>query len=92
MILFLDRSTPVSYHNMHGYSGHMFKFVNKDGKFHYVQIHIRKDGGCKTYTDSEAGKIAGDNPDIGIQLLFEDIKKGNYPSWTVYVVRTQYAT
>ena len=87
MILFSDRGTPVGYHHMHGYSGHTFKFVNAEGKFHYVQIHVRKEGGCKTYTDSEAGKMAGDNPDVGLQLLFEDIEKGNYPEWEVFVVR-----
>ena len=85
MILFSDRGTPVGYHHMHGYSGHTFKFVNAEGKFHYVQVHVRKDGGCKTYTDQEAGKLSGENPDVGIQLLFEDIEKGAFPSWTVYV-------
>ena len=88
MTLFSDRGTPDGYHNMHGYSGHTFKFVNEEGKFHYVQIHVRKDGGVKTLTDEQAGKLAGENPDYGIQTLFEDIEKGNFPSWTVYVVRT----
>ncbi|KAH9919457.1 catalase [Epithele typhae] len=85
MILFSDRGTPVGYHHMHGYSGHTFKWVNEKGQFHYTQVHIRKDGGCKTYTDQEAGKMSGENPDVGIQLLFEDIEKGDFPSWTVYV-------
>ena len=55
MTLFSDRGTPDGYHNMHGYSGHTFKFVNEEGKFHYVQIHVRKDGGVKTLTDEQAG-------------------------------------
>ncbi|PIL27423.1 hypothetical protein GSI_10571 [Ganoderma sinense ZZ0214-1] len=85
MILFSDRGTPDGYHNMHGYSGHTFKFVNAEGKFHYVQIHLRKDGGFKTLTDAQAGKLAGENPDYGIQTLLEDIEAGKFPSWTVYV-------
>ena len=85
MILFSDRGTPDGYHNMHGYSGHTFKFVNKEGKFNYVQIHIRKDGGFKTLTDAQATKLAGENPEYGIESLFKDIEKGNFPSWTVYV-------
>ena len=87
MILFSDRGTPVGYHHMHGYSGHTFKFVNAEGKFHYVQIHVRKDGGFKTFDNEKAGTLAGENPDYGIQTLFEDIEAGKYPTWTVYVVR-----
>lgn len=86
MILFSDRGTPDGYHHMHGYSGHTLKFVNKDGKYTYVQIHLRKDGGAKSLTNDQAVKIAGENPEYGIQTLFEDIENGNFPSWTVYVV------
>ena len=87
MILFSDRGTPVGYHHMHGYSGHTFKFVNAEGKFSYVQIHCRVQGGFQTLDDATAGKLAGENPDYGIQTLFEDIEAGKYPTWTVYVVR-----
>jgi len=85
LILFSDRGTPDGYHHMHGYGGHTLKFVKADGSFHYVQIHFRKDGGFKTLTDSQAGKLAGENPDYGLQSLFEDIDNGKPPSWTVYV-------
>ncbi|KAF8861008.1 catalase [Acephala macrosclerotiorum] len=30
-------------------------------------------------------KIAGENPDYNVQDLFENIAKGNFPSWTAYV-------
>ena len=88
MILFSDRGTPDGYHHMHGYSGHTFKFVNAEGKFHYVQIHVRKDGGFKTFDNEKAGTLAGENPDYGIQAMHEDIEKGDFPVWDVYVVRT----
>ncbi|PAV17619.1 catalase [Pyrrhoderma noxium] len=85
MILFSDRGTPDGYHRMHGYSGHTFKFVNASGEFHYVQVHVRADGGFKTLTDAKAGELAGSNPDYGTEELFNAIEKGDYPSWTVYV-------
>ena len=47
MILFSDRGTPDGYH-MHGYSGHTFKFVNAQGEFHYVQVHLKREGGAKS--------------------------------------------
>ncbi|GBE84665.1 catalase [Sparassis latifolia] len=85
MILFSDRGTPDGFHRMHGYSGHTFKFVKENGEFVYVQIHLIKDGGAKSLAEPVAGKLGGDNPDYGIQGLFEDIEAGNFPSWTVYV-------
>ncbi|KAH9945512.1 catalase [Amylocystis lapponica] len=85
MILFSDRGTPDGYHNMHGYSGHTYKLVNKEGKFVYTQIHFIRDTGAKSLTDQEAGALAGSNPDYGIQSLFEAIETGNFPTWTAYV-------
>ncbi|KAA1477789.1 catalase [Dentipellis sp. KUC8613] len=84
MILFSDRGTPDGYHNQHGYSGHTYKFVNAQGDWVYTQIHVRADGGFKTLDNDTAGKLGGDNPDYGIQSLFEAIEKKQYPSWTVY--------
>ncbi|KAH9960660.1 catalase [Russula dissimulans] len=85
LILFSDRGTPDGYHNMHGYSGHTFKFVRDDGEWVYVQIHLRADGGFKTLDNETAVRLSGENPDYGIQYLFETIENKNYPSWTVYV-------
>ncbi|EGN94351.1 hypothetical protein SERLA73DRAFT_125862 [Serpula lacrymans var. lacrymans S7.3] len=84
-ILFSDRGTPDGFHNMHGYSGHTFKFVKDNGSFVYAQIHLIAEGGFKTLTNDEAGKLAGDNPDYGTQNLFETIEAGKYPTWTCYV-------
>ncbi|KAI5292778.1 peroxisomal catalase A, partial [Ascosphaera atra] len=35
MTLFSDRGTPYSYRNMHGYSGHTYKWLKPDGTFNY---------------------------------------------------------
>ena len=85
MILFSDRGTPNGYHRQHGYSGHAYKFVNESGQFHYVQVHVRADGGFKTLTDPQATGLAGTNADYGTQELFESIERGEFPSWTVYI-------
>lgn len=83
--LFSDRGTPASYREMHGYSGHTYKWVKKDGSFNYVQIHLLSDQGIKTLSNDEAVKLSGENPDHAQQDLFEHIQKGQFPSWTVYV-------
>ncbi len=41
----------------------------------------------QTLDNATAGRLAGENPDYGIQALFETIENKRYPSWTVYVVR-----
>ncbi|KAI9456442.1 catalase, partial [Boletus coccyginus] len=84
-ILFSDRGTPDGYHNMHGYSGHTYKFVKDDGSWVYAQIHLIADGGFKTLDNATAGRLSGENPDYGIQALFETIEAKKYPSWTVYI-------
>jgi catalase len=63
MILFSDRGTPDGYHNMHGYSGHTFKFVREDGEWVYVQIHVRADRGYKVLSQGRLGdqKKTGDH-------------------------------
>ena len=88
MILFSDRGTPDGFHHMHGYSGHTFKFVQSDGNYTYVQIHLRKEGGFKTLDNATATKLAGENPDYGLQTMHEDIDNGKFPTWTAYVVRS----
>ncbi|KAK9454120.1 catalase-like domain-containing protein [Dipodascopsis uninucleata] len=85
MTLFSDRGTPYSFRFMHGFSGHTYKFVKEDGSFIYVQIHLMSDQGTKNWTNDEAIKMAGENPDFATQDLFDAIERGECPSWTCYV-------
>jgi len=52
-ILFSDRGTPYGYRHMNGYSSHTFKWVNKEGKVHYVKYHFKTDQGIKNFTAEE---------------------------------------
>ncbi|KAL7409654.1 catalase-like domain-containing protein [Mrakia frigida] len=85
MILFSDRGTPQGFRHMNGYGGHTFKWVNANGEWKYVQIHMISDQGIKTYTGPEAAKMDGVNPDSAGQDLVEAIARGENPSWTVSV-------
>ncbi|BGP15172.1 hypothetical protein JCM10213v2_003129 [Rhodosporidiobolus nylandii] len=85
MILFSDRGTPKGYRFMHGYSGHTHKLVKEDGSFVHAQFHCVSDQGIKTFTNEEAVKMAGENPDYSNQDLFQAIERGEYPSWTLNV-------
>lgn len=41
----------------------------------------------QTLDNAAATRLAGEAPEYGIDTLFNDIEAGNFPSWTVYVVR-----
>ncbi|KAL4782597.1 catalase-like domain-containing protein [Aspergillus varians] len=82
---FSDRGTPASLRHMNAYSGHIYKFTTKDGAFKYVKIHIKTNQGIKNLTAEESKRLAGENPDFLIQDMFETIRKGNHPSWNVFV-------
>ncbi|KAK6462582.1 peroxisomal catalase [Scheffersomyces coipomensis] len=84
-ILFSDRGTPKSYREMNGYSGHTYKWSNKKGDWHYVQVHFITEQGNKTLNNEEAGELAGSNPDYAQEDLFKNIAAGNFPTWTCYI-------
>ncbi|QRV78657.1 catalase [Ceratobasidium sp. AG-Ba] len=85
MILFGDRGVPDGYIAMHGYSGHTFKWVNKQGQFQYVQVHCIAEKGTKFLTQEKSVELAGANADYATQDLFETIEKGETPTWNVFI-------
>lgn len=78
MILMGDRGIPDGYRFMHGYSGHTLKFVNKDGDWVYVQIHMKSQQGTKFITQEDS---ATKSPDYSQKDLYEAIQRGEYPKW-----------
>ncbi|KAJ5995787.1 Catalase mono-functional heme-containing [Penicillium waksmanii] len=85
LVLFSDRGTPQSIRFLNSYSGHTYKFTQKDGSFKYIKIHIKTRQGVKNFSRQEATKIAGEDPDYMIRDMFEAIERKNYPVWDVFV-------
>ncbi|KAG0620912.1 hypothetical protein M758_4G254200 [Ceratodon purpureus] len=85
LITFSPRGVPDGYRHMHGYGSHTFKWVNKEGKAHWVKFHFLSDQGIKNLPHERAVELAGINPDYAIEDLFQNIEKGNGPSWTFKV-------
>jgi catalase len=83
-ILFSDRGIPDGYRQMNGYSGHTFKWVNKDGEVFYVKWHFKTVTGIKNLHPDEATRLAGVDPDYSTRDLFEHIDKGNTAEWTFF--------
>ena len=84
-ILFSDRGTPYGYRHMNGYGSHTFKWVNAGGEVFYVKYHFKTDQGIKNFNRSEADAMTAENPNFSQTDLFDNIQKGNNPSWTLYV-------
>lgn len=85
LITFSPRGVPDGHRHMHGYGSHTFKWVNKEGKAHWVKFHFLSDQGIKNLTHEQAVEIAGINPDYSTEDLFDNIENGNGPSWTFKV-------
>ncbi|OLY84564.1 Catalase [Smittium mucronatum] len=84
-VLMSDRGIPDGYRHMNGYSGHTLALVDKEGNYKYVKWHFKTDQGIKCLHAKEAAPLAGTDPDYATRDLFNNIEKGNFPSWSVYV-------
>lgn len=80
-----DRGIPKSYRHMNGYSSHTYMWVNADSKRFWVKYHFKTDQGIDFLNQAEADQLAGSDSDYHRRDLFEAIKRGDYPSWTMKV-------
>jgi len=81
LILMSDRGTPNGYRFMNGYGSHTFSFVNKNDERFYVKFHYKTMQGNKTFTDAEATKLKGTDPDYAQRDLVDAIERGDFPKY-----------
>lgn len=82
-LLMSDRGIPKTWRNMNGYGSHTYMWVNADGERFWVKYHFKTDQGNDFLTQEEADRIAGIDADYHRRDLFEAIKRGDYPTWTL---------
>ncbi len=80
-----DRGIPKTWRNMNGYSSHTYMWINAEGEKFWVKYHFKTDQGIDFLTQEEADKMAGQDADYHRRDLFNSIKDGNFPSWTLKV-------
>lgn len=80
-----DRGLPRTWRHMNGYSSHTYMWVNAEGEKFWVKYHFLTNQGVENMTNAEAVELAGKDADFHRRDLFEAIKEGNFPSWTLYV-------
>ena len=81
-ILMSDRGTPDGFRHMNGYGSHTFKWVNARNEEFLVKYHYKTDQGIKNFTGDEAAEMGKSQKDYSTMDLFNNIEKGNFPSWT----------
>jgi catalase len=82
-VLMGDRGIPKSWRHMNGYSSHTYMWVNAKGVKFWVKYHFKTDQGIEFLTQAEADRLAGVDGDYHRRDLFDSIKKGDFPSWTL---------
>lgn len=80
-ILMSDRGIPASYRTMHGFGSHTYSLINKEGERFWVKFHFKSRQGIKNLTNKEAADIVANDRESHQRDLYENIEKGNFPSW-----------
>ena len=85
MWLMSDRAIPRSLRMMEGFGIHTFRFINEEGKSHFVKFHWKPKQGVLGLVWDEAQRISGKDADFHRRDLWEAIDAGHYPEWELGV-------
>lgn len=85
MWLMSDRAIPRTLRAMEGFGIHTFRFINDEGKSHFVKFHWKPLQGVLGLAWDEAQRLAGKDTDFHRRDLWEAIENGMYPEWELGV-------
>jgi catalase len=80
-----DRGIPRTWRHMNGYTSHTYMWINEAGEEFWVKYTFKTDQGPEFFTQHEADQMAAADTDYHMRDLFEHIRDGDCPSWTLYV-------
>lgn len=80
-----DRGIPRTWRHMNGYTSHTYMWINAAGEQFWVKYTFKTDQGVQFFTQDEADQMAAVDTDYHTRDLFEHIRDGEYPSWTLSV-------
>src|SRR5690606_32538533 len=80
-----DRAIPRSLRMMEGFGVHTFRFINDEGKAHFVKFHWKPLQGTYAVLWDEARKIAGADPEFHRRDMYDGIENGDVPEWELGV-------
>ncbi|ANU27339.1 catalase [Planococcus versutus] len=85
MWLMSDRAIPRSFRMMDGFGVHAFRFINEEGKSHFVKFTWKSTLGTHSLVWDEAQKIAGKDADFNRRDLYDSIEQADFPEWELGV-------
>jgi catalase len=85
LILMSDRGTPFSHRHMHGFGSHTFSLINRENKSVWVKFHFITLQGIRNFTNDEALKMRGDDPDHAQRDLVSAIGNKEFPKWALKI-------
>ena len=85
MWIMSDRAIPRSFRFMEGFGVHTFRLVDNKGQSTYVKFHWKPKLGLQSVVWDEAVKINGADPDFHRRDLWNSIRAGDFPEWTLGV-------
>lgn len=85
MWLMSDRAVPRSLRSMEGFGIHTFRFINQEGRSHFVKFHWKPLQGVLGMAWDESQRLAGKDTDFHRRDLWESIEAGHYPEWELGV-------
>lgn len=80
-----DRGIPASYRHMHMFGSHTFSMLNAADERFWVKFHFVTQQGIRNLTDAEAEAIVGRDRESHQRDLYENIEKGNFPRWKLFI-------
>ena len=80
-----DRGIPRTWRHMNGYGSHTYMWINAQGDRFWVKYHFKTDQGIEFFTQDEGDQMASVDTDYHQRDLFEHIRDGEFPSWTLHV-------
>jgi catalase len=70
---------------MNGYGSHTYMWINAAGEKFWVKYHFHTQQGMAFFSNAEAARMSGEDADFHRRDLFEAIRRGDYPRWTLSV-------
>ena len=80
-----DRGIPRTWRHMNGYASHTYMWINAAGEKFWVKYHFKTDQGIEFFTQDEADQMAAVDTDYHQRDLYEHIRDGDFPSWTLHM-------
>lgn len=84
-IVMSERGIPRSFRHMHGFGSHTYSFINANNERTWVKFHFRTQQGIQNLKDADAEALVGKDRESHHRDLFESIKEGNFPRWTLFI-------